>query len=73
MKTNIHFLSYLPHLFLEWEMFQAEFSEKIIAHILHSTTFFLKVMPFMRYVEKYSRDRQATDYNMAHAYFMLPT
>jgi len=35
--------------------------------------FFLKVMPFMRYVEKYSRARQATDYNTAHAYYMLDT
>jgi len=40
MKTNIHFLSYLGQLFLEWEMFQAEVVEKIETHILCSVTFF---------------------------------
>ena len=34
---------------------------------------FMKVMLFMRYVEKYSRATQATDCNMAHAYCMLDT
>jgi len=27
MKTNIHFLSYLAHFFLECEMFQTEVAE----------------------------------------------
>jgi hypothetical protein len=29
MKTHTHFLSYLAHFFLEWEMFQAEVVEKV--------------------------------------------
>ena len=41
MKTNIHFLSYLTHLFLEWEMFQTKVVEKIkTQHIMCSVTFF---------------------------------
>ena len=40
MKTNIHFLSYLAHFFLEWEMFQTKVVEKIKTHILCSLTFF---------------------------------
>jgi hypothetical protein len=38
MKTNTHLLSYLAHLFLEWEMFQTKVVEK--KHILCSVTFF---------------------------------
>ena len=34
MKTDIHFLSYLAHFFLEWEMFQTKGVEKIKTHIL---------------------------------------
>jgi hypothetical protein len=40
MKTNIHFLSLLA-LFLEWELFQTNFVEKIKTHILWSITFFV--------------------------------
>ena len=40
MKTNIQFLSYLSHFFLEWEMFQTKVLEKIKTHILYSVTFF---------------------------------
>ena len=36
MKTNIHFWSYLAHLFLEWEMFQTKVVEKTKTHILCS-------------------------------------
>jgi len=50
MNTNIHFLSYLAHFFLELEMFQKKLVEKIETHILCSVTFFFlsKSMPFMR-------------------------
>ena len=34
MKTNIHIRSYLDQFFLEWEMFQTEFSEKIKTHFM---------------------------------------
>ena len=40
MKTNVHFLSYLAHFFLGWEMFQTEVVEKIKTHVLFSVTFF---------------------------------
>jgi len=43
MKTDIHFfLSFLPHFFLEWEMFQTKFVEKIKTHILCSVIFIRK-------------------------------
>jgi len=34
MKTNVYFLLYLAQLFLEWEIFQTKFLEKINKHIL---------------------------------------
>ena len=36
-------------------------------------TFFLKIVPFMSYMEKYGTGRQFTDDNTAHAHFMLDT
>jgi hypothetical protein len=39
MKTNVHFLSYLTRFFLEWEMHQTNFVEKIKTYILCSGTF----------------------------------
>ena len=39
MKTDINFLSYLAHLFLELEIFQTNVVEKIKTHILCSVTF----------------------------------
>ena len=47
MKTNTYFLSYLAQFFLEWEMFQTKFVEKIKTHILCSMTFFI-IVSFMR-------------------------
>ena len=40
MKTDIHFLSYLAHFFLEWEMFQTKAVEKIKTHFLCPKTFY---------------------------------
>jgi len=40
MKTDIHFLSYLAQFFLELEIFQTKFAEKLETHILCSVTFF---------------------------------
>jgi hypothetical protein len=34
IKTNIHFLSHVTHLYLRWEKFQTEVIEKIKTHIL---------------------------------------
>jgi hypothetical protein len=38
-----------------------------------SRSSFLKIVPFMRYCEKYGRAGQATDDNMAHAHSTLGT
>jgi hypothetical protein len=38
MKTDMHFLSYLSQLFLEWETFQSKVAEKIKTHILFVMT-----------------------------------
>jgi hypothetical protein len=40
MKTFSHLWQYLAEFFLEWEMFQRKFVEKIKTHILCSVTFF---------------------------------
>ena len=42
MKTNIRFLSYLAHFFLEWGMFQTKDVEKIETRIIRPITFFRK-------------------------------
>jgi hypothetical protein len=42
MKTNIHFQSYLAHLFLELEMLRAEFIKKIKTHFMFNNFFFSK-------------------------------
>jgi hypothetical protein len=71
MKTIIHFLSYLAHFLLEWEMFQTKVLEKIKTHILYSVTFFQKLRRLWDNVEKYCTARQATDDNMVNAHCML--
>ena len=64
LKTNIHFWSYLAHLFLKWEMFETKIVEKIKTHILCSVTFFWKLCHLWDIVEKYGRSRRATDDDM---------
>jgi hypothetical protein len=63
MKTNRKFRSYLAKFFLEWEMLQTKFVEKIKTHILCSGTVFLKSRRLRDNVEQFCRGRQATDYN----------
>jgi hypothetical protein len=46
MKMYVHLWQYLTEFFLEWEIFQRKVVEKIKTHILYSTTFFPKVVPF---------------------------
>jgi hypothetical protein len=46
MKTYVHLWSYPTKFFLEWEMFQTIFVEKIKAHILCAINFFLKIVLF---------------------------
>ena len=47
MKTDIHFWKYTSKFFLEWEMFQTEFAQKIKTHFVFSN-FFPKIVPFIR-------------------------
>ena len=73
---NIHiyiYISYLAEFFLQWGIFQAKLLEKIKIHILCSIFFFFKSCHLWDNVEKYSRARQATDDNIAHAHCMLDT
>jgi len=71
MKTNIYFLSYLSHFFLEREIFQTKVVKKVKTHISSSETVFRKSCRLWDNVEKYCRAGQATDDNMAHAHCML--
>ena len=48
MKTNMHFWSYLFHLFLEWETFQTKLQIKSKHTFLCSGNFFSKIMSFIR-------------------------
>jgi hypothetical protein len=73
MKTDMHFWSYLAHFFLDLEMHQTNFAEKIKTHILCSETFSLKSCLLWDDVENYGRAGQATYQNMAHAHFTLST
>jgi hypothetical protein len=40
MKTNIHFLSYVSHFLLEWEMFHTKAVQNLQTHAVSSVTFF---------------------------------
>jgi hypothetical protein len=66
MKTDIHFVSQ----FLEWEMFQTKFVEKIKTDISCSITTppGKKMCRLLGNLEKYCRARQATDDNMVHVH-----
>jgi hypothetical protein len=61
MKTIRHFLSYLVHFFLEWELFQTNVVEEIKTHILCSITLSKKSCHLRDNVEKHCRAGQATD------------
>jgi hypothetical protein len=54
-------------------MFQTKIVEEIKTRILCPVTYFRKSCPLRDNVGKYCSARQATDDNMAHAYFMLDT
>jgi hypothetical protein len=64
MKTYVHVWQYLAEFFLEWEMSQAKFVEKVKTHILCSITFSRKSYRLWDNVEKYGTARQATDANI---------
>jgi len=61
MKTCVDFLTYHAEFFLEWEMFQTKFVEKIKTHILYSVNVFLKSRRLGDNVEKQGTAGQATN------------
>ena len=73
MKTFAHLWQYLGEFFLNWEMFQTKFVEKIKTHILCSVAFFFrKSCRLWENVEKYGRDRDHKwRHNMAHMRCMM--
>jgi hypothetical protein len=52
MMTNTHFWSHLDQFFVEWEMFQTKFAEKINIHISCSTIFVLENRAIYRIIWK---------------------
>jgi len=54
-------------------MFQTKVVEEIKTHILRSITFFWISCRLWDNVEKYCREGQSTENNMAHAHSMLGT
>jgi hypothetical protein len=73
MKSNVHFWSYLPQLFLLSDTFQVKVVEKVKTHILCSVIVFRKSCRLWGNVEKCSTAGEATDDNMAHERFTLGT
>jgi len=73
MKTNILFLLYLAHLFLESKMFQTKVVEKIKTYVFYSITSFQKLRHLWDKVETNCRVGQATDEDMVQAHCMLDT
>ena len=47
METNLHFLSFLAHFFVEWEMFPTNVVEEIKTHFMFNN-YFSKIVPFIR-------------------------
>jgi hypothetical protein len=67
MQTYVQFWKYLTELFLEWEVFQTKFVDKISTHILGSNTQNpppWKLCRLWSNVEKYGGARHATDDNI---------
>jgi hypothetical protein len=76
MKSNINFLSYLAHFFLEREMFEAKVVGKIktrIFFLVSNFLFFENRTIYDIMWEKCCRGGQATDDNMTYARCMLDT
>ena len=72
MKPSIHFWSYLAEFFLEWEMFQTKFVEKIKTHFIFNN-FFEKSCHLWDNVEKCCIAGQAAYDKMVYAHCMLDT
>jgi hypothetical protein len=55
MKTCVHLWQSLAEFFLQWEMFQTKFVQKIKAHFIFNHFFFPKVVSLWDNVDKYYR------------------
>jgi len=64
MKTYVNLRSYLAEFFVEWEIFQTKFVDKVKTRILCSITFSRISYRLWDNVEKYGRAGQATDGNV---------
>jgi hypothetical protein len=78
MKTIIHFWTYLPQFFLEWDIFFSDKSYRANQNTyfrLNNSFFFCfrKSCRLWDNVEKYCGVGQATDDNVAHDHCMLDT
>jgi hypothetical protein len=72
VKNNKNFWSYLAQFFLQWEMFQTKFVEKIKTHFVFSN--FFENRAFYEIIWKnVCKEWQDTDDNMAHARCILET
>jgi len=58
-----NFMIISPELFLEWEMFQIKVVDKIGTHFMVKNVF-PKILPFMRYVDKWGTVRRSADDNI---------
>ena len=58
--TNTHFWSYLAQFFLESEIFQTKFAEKIKTHFVFRN-FLSKIVSFLDNVDKHGRAKEAKD------------
>jgi hypothetical protein len=67
------FLVYLTHFFLEWEMFQIIFVEKVTTHILYSASIFRKSCRLRDNVEKFCRGGQVIEGNTTRKHCMRDT
>jgi hypothetical protein len=63
MKTSVHSWQYLAEFFLEWEILEMKFVEKIETHFLYSIIFFPEILTFCE-MEKYGRVGHATNDNI---------
>jgi hypothetical protein len=72
IKTNMHFLSYLAHSFLEWENFQTKVVEKIKTHIVVSNSYFENRAVY-ELIWTNIVERGKPQMTMAYAHFILDT
>jgi hypothetical protein len=61
IQIYLHLWRHLAEFFSEWEMFQRKVIQKIKTRFFMFSNFSLKILPFMRHMEKYSRAGQAAE------------